>query len=256
MKVVLSIAGSDSGGGAGIQADIKSAMYHGVYMATALTALTAQNTLGVSGIVVLEPQFVKEQIRSVLEDFEVAAIKIGMLSEVALIDVVYEMLQGLNIPIVLDPVAISRAGSKLISDDAIHALIKLFPLATLITPNSYEAKLFFEVDTIQDIENLKNPISNILFKNMQKEGDTCVDILLDKEAKRSFFETPRASDSNTHGTGCSFSSSIASLLARGKTLEESIQHSKNYIYEAISKAPNLGHGNGPINHMLQNEKDV
>ena len=145
MKVVLSIAGSDSGGGAGIQADIKSAQYHGVFMTTAITAVTAQNTLGVSQIVVLEPSFVKEQIRSVLSDFDVNAIKIGMLGSKSLITEIKECIKDLNIPIILDPVAISRAGSKLIDDEAIESLKELFQYSFLITPNKYEAKLFFDV---------------------------------------------------------------------------------------------------------------
>ena len=136
MKIVLSIAGSDSSGGAGIQADIKSGFYHKVFMTTAITAVTVQNTLGVSDVVVLKPEFVVKQIKSVIEDFKVNCIKIGMLSSKELIFEVFETIKNLNIPIVLDPVAISRAGSKLLDDEAINSLKSNFKYAYLITPNS------------------------------------------------------------------------------------------------------------------------
>lgn len=251
MKVVLSIAGSDSGGGAGIQADIKSAEYHGVFMTTAITAVTAQNTLGVSAVSVLSPSFVKEQIISILCDFHLDAIKIGMLGSKELIFEVQDAIKNLKIPIILDPVAISRAGSKLIDDEAIESLKKLFEYSYLITPNKYEAKLFFDVNEVQDINKIKNPQTNILFKNMIDDKNKTVDILLKKDGSVQEFESQRANEKNTHGTGCTFSASIASLIARNYSLEEAIQSSKNYIYEAIKNAPNLGSGNGPINHSLK-----
>jgi hydroxymethylpyrimidine/phosphomethylpyrimidine kinase len=253
MKVVLSIAGSDSSGGAGIQADIKSAHYHGAYMATALSAITAQNTQGVSAAVFLEPSFVSAQIRAVLEDIKVDAIKIGMLGNAQIIKAVFEELENINIPIILDPVAISRAGSKLIDDNAIESLRSLFDLATLITPNRYEAKLFFGIENAQEIEKIQNPMTNIVFKNIVDDAQKSIDILLKKDGTQVHFETPKLNSSNTHGTGCSFSASIASLLAQDKTLQEAIKISKEYIYQAIKQAPNLGHGNGPINHMLKDE---
>jgi len=250
MKVVLSIAGSDSGSGAGIQADIKSAFYHKVFMTTAITAITAQNTLGVSGVRVLEPNFVKEQIDSILNDFKVNSIKIGMLGSKELIIKIEESIKDLNIPIILDPVAISRAGSKLIDDEAIETLKILFKYAYLITPNRYEANLFFNVNSIEDIKNLPTQETNILFKNIIKNEKQTVDILLKSDGAILEFVSPKANESNTHGTGCSFSASIASLIAKGESLENSIKIAKNYIYEAIKNAPNLGKGNGPINHML------
>lgn len=250
MKVVLSIAGSDSGSGAGIQADIKSAFYHKVFMTTAITAITAQNTLGVSGVRVLEPNFVKEQIDSILNDFKVNSIKIGMLGSKELIIKIEESIKDLNIPIILDPVAISRAGSKLIDDEAIETLKILFKYAYLITPNRYEANLFFNVNSIEDIKNLPTQETNILFKNIIKNEKRTVDILLKSDGAILEFVSPKANESNTHGTGCSFSASIASLIAKGESLENSIKIAKNYIYEAIKNAPNLGKGNGPINHML------
>ena len=251
MKVVLSIAGSDSGGGAGIQADIKSAQYHGVFMTTAITAVTAQNTKGVSAIVVLEPSFVKEQINSVLSDFELSAIKIGMLGSKNLVLEIENAIKDLDIPIILDPVAISRAGSKLIDDEAINSLKELFKYSYLITPNSYEAKLFFDVNSIEDIKNIVNPQANILFKNMIESQDETLDVLLTKDGQIKQFKTSKANEANTHGTGCSYSSSIASLIAKDYSLEDAIKISKEYIYNAIKNAPNLGNGNGPINHSLK-----
>ena len=251
MKVVLSIAGSDSGGGAGIQADIKSALYHEVFMTTAITAVTAQNTKGVQDICVLEADFVKTQILSVLNDFEVNTIKIGMLGSKNLVLKVKEVIEKLNIPIILDPVAISRAGSKLITDEAIESLKELFNYSYLITPNKYEAKLFFNVTSIEDIKNLKKQNSNILFKNMIESKNKTVDILLKKDGSIIEFESLKADEANTHGTGCSYSASIASLIARDFCLEDAIKISKEYIYQAIKNAPNLGSGNGPINHILK-----
>lgn len=251
MKVVLSIAGSDSGGGAGIQADIKSALYHEVFMTTAITAVTAQNTKGVQDICVLEPDFVKTQILSVLDDFEVNTIKIGMLGSKDLVLKVKEIIKKLDIPIILDPVAISRAGSKLITDEAIESLKELFDYSYLITPNKYEAKLFFNVTSIEDIKDLKKQNSNILFKNMIESKNKTVDILLKKDGSIIEFESLKANEANTHGTGCSYSASIASLIARDFCLEDAIKISKEYIYQAIKNAPNLGSGNGPINHILK-----
>ena len=250
MKIVLSIAGSDSSGGAGIQADIKSGFYHKVFMTTAITAVTVQNTLGVSDVVVLEPKFVAKQIKSIIEDFKVNCIKIGMLSSKELIFEVFETIKDLNIPIVLDPVAISRAGSKLIDDEAINSLKSNFKYAYLITPNSLEAELFFGVKNINDIKSLKDIPTNIIFKNIIKSYNQTVDVLLKKNGKIKIFKGKKADVSNTHGTGCSFSASIASLIARDKSLCKSIKKSKQYIYKAIKNAPNFGRGNGPINHIL------
>jgi len=250
LKVVLSIAGSDSSGGAGIQADIKSGFYHKIFMTTALSTVTVQNTLGVSNVVVLEPKFVVEQINAVLEDFKVDCIKIGMLSSKELIFEVFNTIKNLNIPIILDPVAISRAGSKLLDDEAISTLKSMFKEALLVTPNSLEAKLFFDVTSISDIKNLKDIPTNIIFKNIVQNSEITTDVLLTKDGNIELFTGPKADISNTHGTGCSFSASIASLIARDFSLKDSIDLSKKYIYEAVKNAPNFGSGNGPINHIL------
>lgn len=251
MKTILTIAGSDSSGGAGIQADIKSGFYHKVFVTTAITAVTVQNTLGVSNVVVLEPTFIKEQIIAVIEDFKIDAIKIGMLSSKELILEVIETIKDLNIPIILDPVAISRAGSKLLDDEAINTLKSIFKYALVVTPNSLESELFFDVKNIEDIKEIKDIPTNILFKNIEKSDEKTIDVLLCKNGEIKVFEEKKADISNTHGTGCSFSASIASLIARGKTLEDSIKIAKEYIYNAINQAPNFGKGNGPINHILE-----
>ena len=250
MNIILSIAGSDSGGGAGIQADIKAAQYHGVFATTAITAITAQNTLGVQGIVALEPKFVQQQIKSVLDDFDVKAIKIGMLGSKELILTVKESLKNVKIPIILDPVSISRAGSKLIDDDAIESLKELFSMALIITPNKHEAKLFFDVTTKNDILNCDTYDTNILFKNLIENPDNCTDILINVDGQLIDYITPKANETNTHGTGCSFSSSITALIAKGEDLDKAIKLSKEYIFNAISNSPNIGNGNGPINHIL------
>lgn len=251
MNVILSIAGSDSSGGAGIQADIKSSQYHNVFCSTAITAVTAQNTVGVQEVKFLEPSFIKAQIDSVLNDLDVKAIKIGMLGTVEIIEAVKSSLDNVNIPIILDPVAVSRTGFKLIDDNAINSLKRLFPKALLITPNYYEAKEFFDVSSIEDVLMSDNYGTNILFKNIDRDNELCVDVLKKGDNKHDYFQTPKVDTKNTHGTGCSFSASIAALIANGYNLNEAIEESKKYIYEAIKTAPNIGKGNGPINHTLK-----
>lgn len=243
MKVILSIAGSDSSGGAGIQADIKTSEYFGVFSTTAITALTAQNSCGVSGILDVSAEFLNKQLKAIKDDFEISAIKVGMLSNKDIIDTVGEFLSQAKCPIVIDPVFISKAGSPLLSDENVEYLTKLFKFATILTPNFYEANRLFgenlEVDAPCDVvvKNIKVDefsIDRIYYKN----GDI-------KELKSNFIET-----SNLHGTGCSFSTAIAANLALGKSLEDAIIISKNYVHKAILNAPNLGHGKGPIRHNL------
>jgi len=246
MKVVLSIAGSDSGGGAGIQADIKTAEAFGVFSTTAITALTAQNTSGVSGVLSVGAEFILGQIEAVLSDFDVSAIKIGMLGSEKSARAIKSILKGFKKPIVLDPVAISRAGSKLLDDEAKAALVELFPLATIVTPNHFEAK-YFALDTDK---KAKLPEGNFLIKNIDSASARAVDRLFVDGVFRRDFATPFAQKANTHGTGCTYSMAIACGLALGFELEEAIQNAKTYIYDAIKNAPNLGHGNGPIKHKI------
>lgn len=252
MKVVLSIAGSDSSGGAGIQADLKTFEAFGVFGTSAITVVTAQNTLGVRGVESLKPHFIKEQIEAVLDDFDVAAIKIGMLYSKDIIELVGDIIKELDIPIVLDPVFISKAGSLLLEDEAISSMKKLFKHVTLITPNMYEANKLFsykhgDTDSLEEL--LQSPCPVLIKHQILELQDSkiSVDQLFFKHQKR-VFQSPMIETTNLHGTGCSYSSAIAANLALGKTLEESISISKEFLYQAILKAPNIGLGAGPINH--------
>ncbi|MGM0520032.1 MAG: bifunctional hydroxymethylpyrimidine kinase/phosphomethylpyrimidine kinase [Campylobacterota bacterium] len=253
MNTILSIAGSDSSGGAGVQADIKTGEYHNVFTTTVITAITAQNTKGVTEVMALDTSLIEKQFDVILDDFDIKAIKIGMLGNKNLIKMLKSKIENINIPIVLDPVAISRAGSKLLEDDCIDELKTLFSLSTIVTPNKYEAKEFFNVEFIEDILLCENYNTNILFKDIDENPDYAVDVLKTKDGKLEYFQQPRANENNTHGTGCSFSTAIASNLSNGSSLLESIELSKKYIYDAIYKAPNLGKGNGPIRHNLKND---
>lgn len=243
MKVVLSIAGSDSSGGAGIQADIKTAEYFKVFSTTAITALTAQNTTGVSDILDVSAKFVDEQIRAINSDFELSAIKIGMLFNKEIINVVENFIKNLDIPIVLDPVFVSKAGSVLMSEENIKYMKNPFKYATLLTPNLYEAKALFGNDLII------NAPCDVLVKSIKIDGFS-IDRLFYKDGKVEEFKNEHINSKNLHGTGCSFSTAIACNLALGYSLEDSIKISKDFITKAIKNAPNLGHGKGPILHNL------
>lgn len=250
MNVVLSIAGSDSSGGAGIQADLKTFEAFGVFGCSVITVLTAQNTTGVNAISKIEPEFIKAQIEAVMNDFDVKAIKIGMLFSNEVIDVIKAFLHTVeDIPVVLDPVCISKSNVKLLSDDAIENLKTLFSYSTIITPNLYEAKVLFpdgfDMDKMSKFHECAVVIKN---QKLHINGhDRSVDILYEK-GKTVQFDTPYLQSSHTHGTGCSFSSAIAANLALGKELKEAIALSKKFIYLGIKNAPHLGHGKGPIAH--------
>lgn len=253
MKVVLSIAGSDSSGGAGIQADLKTFEAFSVFGCSVITVLTAQNTTGVKSISEVSAQFVKEQLEMVFEDFEVSAIKIGMLFSNEIIDTIREFIKDLDIPIVLDPVFISKAGSMLLSSDAVLNMKTLFDYVTIITPNQFEAEALFNYDTTNNlsIEKIKELKCATIIKN-SIEKDKSIDILYSNK-KSTRFETPHLISRNTHGTGCSFSSAIAANLALGKSLTQAIDISNRFIYQAIKNAPNLGKGKGPIAHKIGSE---
>jgi len=258
MKVVLTIAGSDSSGGAGIQADLKTFEAFGVFGTSAITVLTAQNTQGVSDIHPIEPSFIKAQIDAVLKDFEVSAIKIGMLYSNAIIDVVRESIARLDIPIVFDPVFISKAGSKLLNDDAIENMKSLFEHATVITPNIYEAQSLFgyQFAHTPSLEAIFNLPCSVVIKNHKMEVKShyrSVDTMYTHRDKR-VFDTPYIEkNSNRHGTGCSFSSAIAANLALGKSLDEAVAIAKKFVYVAINNAPQIGEGQGPILHKKGGE---
>ena len=257
MKVVLTIAGSDSCGGAGIQADLKTFEAFGVFGASAITVLTAQNTQGVRAIESLPPAFVQAQIQAVLDDFDVAAIKIGMLYNVETIRAVREVIAQLKIPIVIDPVCISKAGSKLLEESAIEELKTLFAFAVLITPNLYEAKeLFSYVQGKSSSEKIMKELPYaVLIKHRtikSQEGVKSIDQLF-IEGHEYSFESHALETKNLQGTGCSFSSAIAANLALGKSLQDSIAIAKEFIYKAIANAPGLGDGVGVINHKKGKE---
>ncbi len=257
MKVVLTIAGSDSSGGAGIQADLKTFEAFGVFGTSAITVLTAQNTMGVSEIVPMQASFVKKQIEAVFEDFDVAAIKIGMLFNKEIIEMVRDVIKDLKIPIVLDPVSISKAGSPLLEVSAIEEMRTLFEHVMLITPNSYEAFEFFGYSyrDPKSLGKIKNTTTPVLMKHHVvelAEGKFSVDKLYFRNQER-VFQTPFVETSNLHGTGCSFSSAIAANLALGHPLEHAISISKKFILEALKSAPGIGNGPGPVNHKKGGE---
>ena len=257
MNTALTIAGSDSCGGAGIQADIKTMTAHGVYAMSAITALTAQNTTGVSDIMEVTPDFLGKQLDSVFEDIMPDAIKTGMVASGELIKVIAEKIKcyhGKNL--VVDPVMVATSGSKLISDDAIGTLKnELLPLATVITPNIPEAEVItgMQVKTEEDMILAAKRISEqygcaVLCKGGHQINDA--NDLLYRQGDYKWFRGKRIHNPNTHGTGCTLSSAIASNLAKGETLDEAVLHAKNYISGALSAMLDLGKGSGPMNHAF------
>ena len=252
MNVVLTIAGSDSSGGAGIQADLKTFESFGLFGTSAITVLTAQNTQGVDAIEPLSTHFVKAQINSVLKDFDVSAIKIGMLYSKEIIEAVKEVIVPLNIPIVFDPVFISKAGASLLKPDAVEAMRTLFSYATVLTPNRHEAEALFgfvkdEQQALVMLEALGVPVLVKNFKNENSTHMVSYDTLY-RDGSIFNFESEYIPTDNLHGTGCSFSSAIAANLALGHDLDDSITRAKAFVSTALRYAPNIGHGPGPINH--------
>lgn len=255
MKTALTIAGSDCSGGAGIQADIKTMMANGVYAMTAITALTAQNTTGVTAIMEVTPSFLKKQLDCIFTDIYPDAVKIGMVSSAPLIHSIAKKLKEYQaINIVTDPVMASSSGSGLLDEDALCALKEdLLPLSTLITPNIPEAEILSgrKIATDNDMITSARIISEscqcaVLCKGGHKTKDACD--LLFKDGAYRWFPGHRIDNPNTHGTGCTLSSAIASNLAKGFDLETSIKLAKNYISGAIGAMLNLGHGSGPMDH--------
>jgi len=256
MKTALTIAGSDCSGGAGIQADIKTMTANGVYAMSAITALTAQNTTGVTGIMEVTPEFLGQQLDSVFTDIYPDAVKIGMVSSVELIRTISEKLELYEAKnIVVDPVMVSTSGSKLIKDHAIEALKKyLFPKAAVLTPNMPEASVLAgitiscEDDMIKAAEIISNEYGcAVLCKGGHSINDA--NDLLYFEGESRWFIGERIDNQNTHGTGCTLSSAIASFLAKGNDLETAIQLSKDYISGALRSMLDLGKGSGPLDHM-------
>ena len=256
MRTALTIAGSDSSGGAGIQADLKAMTMNGVFAMSAITALTAQNTTGVQGIFEITPEFLEQQIDSVFTDIRPDAVKIGMVSSTGLIESIAKKLTEYKAEnIVVDPVMVATSGSRLISEDAISTLkSKLLPLATVITPNIPEAEVLSEmqIKTDADMEKAAEIICNtlgcaVLLKGGHQLNDAN-DLLFQKEKEPVWFHGKRIDNPNTHGTGCTLSSAIASNLAKGMDMDLAVERAKVYLSGALEAQLDLGKGSGPMNH--------
>ena len=272
---VLTVAGSDSSGGAGIQADLKTMLANGVFGMSAITSLTAQNTTGVRAVQNADPSILADQIDAVFEDIPPMAVKIGMVSSAALIETIADRLtahQARNI--VLDPVMVATSGAKLIDDDAVAALTtRLFPLATVITPNMPETEALLEQALQERSSANDDPAARLLSEGIRAEADMetaartlaehfgCAvlvkgghgvkdanDVLVEPDGTATWFTSPRIDNPNTHGTGCTLSSAIASHLALGETLPQAVRSAKDYLTGALAEQLDLGHGSGPMDH--------
>lgn len=257
MRTALTIAGSDSSGGAGIQADLKTFQAHGVFGMTAITAVTVQNTRKVYNIQEMRPEIVRGQITCLFDDIEIHALKIGMVSSSVLIETIADTLAPLDLPpLVLDPVMISKSGYPLLKKEARSALVKhLFPLAEVVTPNIHEAEILIK-RPIETLGAMKDAAREILAKGARKVvvkgghlGDAeATDILYDGHDFQELTGA-RIETRNTHGTGCTFSSAIAANLARGHSFFEAVERAKAYISGAIANSLNIGQGHGPTHHF-------
>lgn len=261
---ILIIAGSDSGGGAGIQADIKSVTALAGYAATAITALTAQDTVGVHGVHPVPPAFVRLQIERVLGDIGADAIKTGMLVDAATMEVVCDTLQELSptVPLVVDPVMIAKGGHSLLANDAINVMRRrLLPLATIATPNLPEAEVLAGM-SIRDLPAMHRAarsmltlgVAAVLLKGGHLQGESVVDLLATEDGVREF-SNPRIETRHTHGTGCTLASAIAVGLGRGLPLAEAVRQARSYVQAAIASAPGFGAGHGPLNHTVTVDRE-
>lgn len=257
MKAVLSIAGSDCSGGAGIQADIKTMTVNGVYAMSAVTALTAQNTMGVTAISEVTPEFLAQQLDAVFTDIYPDAVKIGMTSSPQLIQTIAEKLEFYNAKnVVVDPVMVATSGAKLISDAAIDEIkTKLLPMAAIVTPNIPEAEVLsgIKITSEKDMEKAAKYIGDTYNCAVLCKGGHCIcdaNDLLYADGKVEWFYGKRIDNPNTHGTGCTLSSAIAANLAKGHSLDKAVRNAKDYITGALSAQLNLGKGSGPLNHAF------
>ena len=263
MKTALTIAGSDSSGGAGIQADIKTMTCNGVFAMSAITALTAQNTTGVTAIMEVKPEFLKEEIKAVVTDIFPDAVKTGMVSSTPLIKVISDSIKEYGLKnLVVDPVMVATSGAKLISDEAIETLKKeLLPLATVITPNIPEAEVLFgkKITNEKEMEEAAKKIHEdygcaVLLKGGHSLNDANDFLYPGNEDSKSeegiWFYGKKINNPNTHGTGCTLSSAIASNLAKGYALDEAVERAKRYISGALAAMLDLGHGSGPMDHAF------
>ncbi|HEY0185425.1 MAG TPA: bifunctional hydroxymethylpyrimidine kinase/phosphomethylpyrimidine kinase [Rhodopila sp.] len=256
---VLIIAGSDSGGGAGIQADVKTVTALGAFAATAITALTAQNTLGVHGVMPVPPDFIRQQIDVVMSDIGADVIKIGMLGDIATIETVCAALADFaaGVPVVLDPVMVAKGGHALLAAQAVDSLRRrLLPLAAVITPNLPEAEALTGLTIRSEADMrvaagalLAMGVPAVLLKGGHLESDTVVDLLA-TSAGIDAFAAPRIKTRHTHGTGCTTASAVAAGLAQGLSLHEAVVRARAYVRAAISGAPGFGQGHGPLDHAV------
>ncbi len=260
MKRALTIAGSDSGGGAGIQADLKTFAARGVFGMSVLTALTAQNTIGVQGVFEIPTDFIAKQIDSVVSDIGADVVKTGMLSSAPIIQTVAAKIREHRLsPIVVDPVMVAKSGDPLLRDDARDALINfMLPIATVVTPNLHEARALagFEINGLDDMRRAAKKIHemgplNVIIKGGHlSESSDAIDLLYDGKSFQEF-RSPRLESKNTHGTGCTFASAIAAELAKGSSIGDAVRIAKEYVAEIMRASINLGigRGHGPMNHM-------
>ena len=257
---ILSIAGSDPSGGAGIQADLKTFAAFNTYGMAAITALTAQNTQTVSDVFVLPEDFVRKQIETVFADIDVSAIKVGMLANAGIVKAIHECLAELSeIPIVLDPVMVSTSGSQLLDQQAVDALKQFARNVTIITPNLAEAEVLLGNKIEPSLEGLQTAsqtlqiqlnVSYVLLKGGHLDGQESIDVLCDHTGQTQYFATPRIETKNTHGTGCTLSSALAALLAQQVEMPQAVEQAKAYVTHAIrySNTLQVGHGHGPLHH--------
>jgi len=261
---VLTIAGSDCSGGAGIQADLKTFAALGCYGTSAITAITVQNTLGVQKLHKLPTELVHDQIMAVMEDIQCAAIKIGMVHSRSLTEAIARTLKKYTVPIIFDPVMVASSGDLLLEADAIDMLKKmLFPLCTLVTPNLDEASVLtsMEIRSLKDMENaaqrlIEEGCQAVLIKGGHLKGTELFDLYLDQQGKQHIFSSKWINTNNTHGTGCTLSSAIAAYLAKGFDLLTAIENARLYVHNAIvnGKDVKTGKGHGPLNHSFDPEK--
>ena len=255
-KHVHIIAGSDSGGGAGIQADIKTITSLGGFASSTITALTAQNTLGVQDVMDIPTDFILKQFESVTSDFEIHAFKTGMLSNVETVLEVSKALDEFECPVIVDTVMVAKGGAPLLQDDAVQAMKdNLLPLANLITPNLPEAEILTgrEIKTVEDMQNAVDDLlalgsENILLKGGHLESDMIVDLLITPEQTH-FMTSSRVRSKHTHGTGCTLASAIALGMAEEMDIVDAVERGREYVLNAIKQAPKIGGGHGPLNHM-------
>jgi len=265
MHIVTTIAGSDSGGGAGIQADLKTFQELNVFGTSVITALTAQNTLGVSDVLPIEVSFVEKQLKALIEDFSISAIKTGMLFSSEIIQSIAHILAEVNIPLIVDPVMIAKGGESLLQQEAIEALRNyLLPLTTIVTPNIPEAETLSgrKINSIADIKEvaqilLQTGVQCVVIKGGHLE-DKCyaTDYVFFQDGRSFSMQSTRIATTNTHGTGCTFSAALTAFLGLGLPIEKAIEEAKKFIQLAITHDLSIGNGHGPTNHFAyQQYKD-